>query len=145
MLENASLKAAIATGTASELESALKNASANKSVDASVVREAVLELSKLDMSRGAAASAPAVAEGPSSNPVGASMEAHVLVNSDTMTWYTGKNASGTTYYWSEAGVSQYDRPADFDELVARYEMEKLERVVAAPPPGAGPARMRLNF
>ena len=29
-------------GSASELESALKNASANKSVDASVVREAVL-------------------------------------------------------------------------------------------------------
>ena len=62
----------------------------------------------------------------------------MLVNSDTMTWYTGKNASGTTYYWSEAGVSQYDRPADFDELVARYEMEKLERVVAAPPPPAPP-------
>ena len=60
------------------------------------------------------------------------------MNSDTMTWYTGKNASGTTYYWSEAGVSQYDRPADFDELVARYEMEKLERVVAAPPPPAPP-------
>ena len=115
-------------GSASELESALKNASANKSVDASVVREAVLKLSKLDMSRGAAASAPAVAEGPSSNPVGASMEAHVLVNSDTMVWNAGKNASGTTYYWNKAGESQYDRPADFDELVARHEMERWVEV-----------------
>ena len=93
----------------------------------------------MEMSRGAAASAPAVAESPSSKPVGAaSMETHVLVNSDTMVWYTGKDASGTTYFWNEAGVAQYDRPADFDELVARYEMEKLERVVAEPPPPAPP-------
>ena len=99
-------------GSSSELESALKNASANKSVDATLVREAVLKLSKLEMSRGAAASAPAVAEGPSSNPVGASIGHHGLVQ--------GKNASGN---WNEAGESQYDRPADFDELVARHEME----------------------
>ena len=62
------------------------------------------------------------------------METHVLVSSDTMVWYTGKNASGTTYFWNEAGVAQYDRPADFDESVARHEMEKLQCVVAAPPP-----------
>ena len=68
------LKAAIAAGSASELESALKNASADKSVDASVLREAVLKLAKLEMSRGAAASAPATAEGPSSKPTGASKE-----------------------------------------------------------------------
>ena len=74
MLENASLKAAIATGTASELESALKNASANKSVDASVLREAVLTLAKLEISRrGLAASAPAAAEA-SFKPVGPSKE-----------------------------------------------------------------------
>jgi hypothetical protein len=81
----------------------------------------------MEMSRGAAAS-------PSSKPAGASMETHVLVSSDTMVWYTGKNDSGTTYFWNEAGVAQYDRPADFDESVARHEMEKLQCVVAAPPP-----------
>ena len=54
------------------------------------------------------------------------METHVLVSSDTMVWYTGKSASGTTYFWNEAGVAQYDRPADFDESVARHEMEKLQ-------------------
>ena len=61
------------------------------------------------------------------------MEAHVLVNSDTMVWNAGKNASGTTYYWNKAGESQYDRPADFDELVARHEMERW----AAMPNDAG--------
>jgi len=93
----------------------------------------------MEMSRGAAASAPAVAESPSSKPAGASMETHVLVSSDTMVWYTGKNDSGTTYFWNEAGVAQYDRPADFDESVARHEMEKLQCVVAAPPPAPPPA------
>jgi hypothetical protein len=111
-------------GSASELESALKNASANKSVDATVVREAVLKLSKLEMSRGAAASAPAVAEGPSSNPVGASIGHHGLVQ--------GKNASAN---WNEAGESQYDCPADFDELVARHENEPWVEV--AMPDDAG--------
>ncbi|KOO53323.1 hypothetical protein Ctob_016649, partial [Chrysochromulina tobinii] len=43
---------------------------------------------------------------------GASIGHHGLVQ--------GKNASGN---WNEAGESQYDRPADFDELVARHEME----------------------
>ena len=54
-------------------------------------------------------------------------------------WYTGKDASGTTFYWNEAGVPQYDRPADFDEMATRHEMEKLQRVVAAPPTAPPPA------
>ena len=36
-----------------------------------------------------------------------------------MGWNTAKDASGTTYYWNEAGASQYERPADFDEKVAQ--------------------------
>jgi len=56
-----------------------------------------------------------------------------------MVWYTGKDASGTTFYWNEAGVPQYDRPADFDEMATWHEMEKLQRVVAAPPAAPQPA------
>jgi hypothetical protein len=58
------LKAAIASTSPGELESALQNASASECVDTSISREAVLKLAKLATSRGVAASAPpASAEG----------------------------------------------------------------------------------
>ena len=36
-----------------------------------------------------------------------------------MGWNTALDGSGTTYYWNEKGVSQYEKPADFDPDTAQ--------------------------
>ena len=36
-----------------------------------------------------------------------------------MGWNTALDGSGVTYYWNEAGQSQYERPADFDASTAQ--------------------------
>ena len=36
-----------------------------------------------------------------------------------MGWNTATDANGTTYYWNDQGVSQYEKPTDFDANTAQ--------------------------
>ena len=37
----------------------------------------------------------------------------------SMGWNTALDSNGTTYYWNEAGQSQYEKPPDFNEATAQ--------------------------